>query len=164
LSTAANGDIRFHEGHWRLELDGALGTHSGSTDRSDDFLLTGTVDYEFPATAHTTLGLRLLPLFIHDQDKEDTVWGAGFGFTGRLYQKKDDYAGLFGEIEATAVVHSEQFVGNESNLNFMTGFGLGYQFRNKVHLVMKYRHISNAGLGDKNQGINTLGLGIGFSF
>lgn len=178
MALPAWGELDFEAGKWRLELSGLSGVHSGSTDRSGDLLVTGTVDYEFPATEHTTLGLRLMPLFLYGQDAPDdccwdddndneydggTVWGAGVGLTGRLYVK-GDYRGLFFEGQANVVVHDEKVVGNSANVNFLTGVGMGYKFQCDWHVVVKYEHISNADLGDENDGANVLGLGVGYTF
>lgn len=164
LATAAYADLDFDAGRWRLEISGAKGIHSGSRDRTGDFLVTGSVEYEFPATPHTKLGLRMLPLFLYDPDEYATVAGAGFGLSGRLYQHAEEYRGLFAELEASAVLHDDKIVGNSANLNFLTGVGIGYKFRNDLHAAIRYEHISNAGLGHQNAGANTVGLAIGFTF
>ncbi len=178
LSTSAWAELDFDAGKWRLELSGMGGVHSGSTDRSGDTLITGTLDYEFPASGHTTLGLRLMPLLVYgqdgaeqcwldDEDYDDyagsTVWGAGLGLTGRVYAKRD-YRGLFVEGQANVLVHDDKIVGNSASVNFLTGVGLGYKFKCDWHLVVKYEHISNAGLGDENAGANLVGFGVGYTF
>ena len=178
VAAPAGAELDFDAGQWRLELSGLSGVHSGSTDRSGDLLITGTVDYEFPATEHTTLGLRLMPLLVYGQDTPndrwceeddtdayagDTVWGAGFGLTGRVYVKRE-YRGLFFEGQANMLLHAEKVVGNSANVNFLTGVGVGYKFKCDWHVVMKYEHISNANLGEDNDGANVLGLGVGYTF
>ncbi|HNR31226.1 MAG TPA: acyloxyacyl hydrolase [Candidatus Hydrogenedentes bacterium] len=160
----AYGDVKFDEGRWRLELSGARGIHSGSTDREGDTLVTGSVEYEFPASARTTLGLRLLPLFIYDQDDYETVVGGGFGLSGRLYQHAAEYRGWFGELGVSALAHDGKIRRNSSNVNFLTGVGVGYQFKSNWHATLRYEHLSNAGLGDHNAGVNTVGLAFGFTF
>lgn len=176
-------EVQFNEGHWRLELSGGLGIDSGSEDRSGDVLIQGSAEYEFPATRRLTLGLRLLPIMVYTQDDEskdhrwhdwwhhedrpddgDTVVGAGFGFTTRVYQKAEEYRGLFFEVEAMALLHGGEFDGNNSNFNFLTGAGIGYKFKNDWHTVLKYEHISNAGIGEHNRGTNLISLGVGYSF
>lgn len=163
LGAPAHGDIRFKDGHWRLELSGAVGVHQ-RRDRTGDRMVTGIVEYEFPATARATLGLRLLPLFVYDEDDDDTILGAGFGVGARLYQKKNEYRGLFAEVEANTLIHESRIERNSSNIDFLIGFGVGYQFKSDWHAVAQYRHISNAGLEDKNSGANALGIGIGYRF
>ena len=173
---AANGEMQFDEGRWRLELSGWGATDTGGG--SDGWLTTGTVDYEFPATPHLTLGLRMMPLLVYGQDDVDgdwdclcrddhggdTVWGAGAGLTLRLYQVPGEYRGLFGEIQTNVLAHDGHFNGNGSNVNFLSAIGIGYQFRNDWHATLKFGHISNAGLDDDNSGTNVLGLGIGYRF
>jgi len=176
--TAASAEIQFDEGQWRLELSGGTGVHSGSTDRSSNLLVQAAVEYEFPATPRCTLGLRLLPIFVYDQEddletdawrdhdryKGDRVCGAGFGVTGRVYQVKEKYRGFFTEAEVLAVAHKDLIDGNSSKLNFLTGVGVGYKCKADWHVVFKYEHISNASLGRHNAGANSLGIGIGYTF
>ena len=160
---SARGEIKFDEGRWRLELTGASGVHQGSRDRSGDESASLTVEYEFPAARRLTLGLRVTPLFMYD-DPDHTVWGAGAGLTLRVYRVKDEYRGLYCELEESVLVHHHRISGNSSNLNFQTGAGIGYQFRNNWHVVVRYAHISNASLGKRNAGANSIGVGLGFTF
>ncbi len=181
--TSAHGGLQIEDGMWRTELNSDFGVHQGSRNRSGDVSVSGFVDYEVPATPHTTLSLRLMPLFVYTQDggedehrwfrgvfhddgddDDDTVWGAGLGVVGRVYQVKDEYRGWYGEAGVTAFLHDNEFVGNNSNLNFLTTFGVGYQFKSDWHIQLHYQHISNASLGSRNSGANSLGLGIGYRF
>lgn len=178
FSTRSEAEASFQDGWWRTELFGATGIHSGSKDRDDEFMINGTVEYEFPLAQRTTLGLRMMPLFVYTQDdddkeflgltyydsNDDTVWGGGAGLALRFYTVKGEYRGFYGEIEGQILGHSNEFEGNSSNLNFLTGAGLGYKFAKDVSLFVKYNHISNAGLGDKNSGVNTIGIGLGYDF
>lgn len=183
FSSHAAAELQFDEGHWRLELSAGLGIHSGSQDRTGDVLVTGTVEYEFPATQRTTLGLRLLPLLVYVQDDSnrrdwldweewdeprigdgDTVFGAGAGLSYRIYTQKQTYRGLFFEVSGVALGHVNKINGNDSNFNFLTGGGVGYKFKNDFHTILKYEHISSAGIGSPNRGVNTVGLGFGYSF
>ncbi|MBP8131023.1 MAG: acyloxyacyl hydrolase [Candidatus Hydrogenedentes bacterium] len=163
-AATAGADVTFSEGHWRLELSGGAGIHSGSTDRQGNTLVTGSVEYEFPATARTTLGLRLLPLLIYDQDDYATAVGGGIGLSGRLYQHAQEYRGWFGELEASAVGHDGKIRGNSASVNFLTGVGVGYKFKSNWHATLRYEHISNAGLGKNNAGANSIGLAFGYTF
>ena len=70
VSGSAWAGLDMDSGQWRLELSGLSGVHSGSTDRSGDFLMLGTVEYEIPASPRCTLGLRLLPLLLYNQSDE----------------------------------------------------------------------------------------------
>jgi hypothetical protein len=159
----ATADLRFDEGHWRLELNGGWGVHQGGKDRSGDFKSYVVAEYEFPATQRLTLGLRLTPLFYYEQDTDNVV-GAGVGLSTRLYAKKQEYRGLFGELRVDALGHHNRIEANSSNLNFQLGVGLGYQLKTDWYFVLNYEHISNASIGDRNAGANTLGLGIGYRF
>lgn len=177
----AQAEMQFAEGRWRLEVSGGTGIESGLEPRSNDLLLQGSVEYEIPATKRVTLGLRLLP-FLYDQkdDSErplskwlrdgdrpedgDTVAGGGFGITTRIYSRAKEYRGVYLEIAAAVIGHKGQIDGNSSNINFLSGAGVGYQFKNDWHAIVKYEHISNAGLGEHNRGTNTVSLGVGFSF
>lgn len=159
----AAAEIRFSDGWWRTELNGAAGLHAGN-DRKDDVLITGSVEYEFPVHAHATNALRLMPLFVYDQDEGDTVWGGGIGVVARFFWRADAYRGWFGEIEANAIGHENKITGNSSNFNFLTGAGLGYKFSGGWHAIVKVQHISNAGLGDENSGANLAGAALGYSF
>jgi len=176
----ANAGIDLEEGMWRVELNNDFGVHQGSQDRSGDYSINGIVEYEVPATPRTTLGLRLMPLFVytqdvendyhcfsrifHDDEDDSTVWGGGLGIGGRVYSVKDEYRGWFGEIGVTALLHSNEFNGNNSNINFISGLGVGYQFKSDWHVQLHYQHISNASLGSENSGANSLGVGFGYRF
>ncbi len=154
------------EGAWRLELNNGMGIYSGACDRDGDYMLTGVVEYEKPLSGRLALGLRLMPLFVYEQEGrgEDTLYGGGGGLALRMYSVKNEYRGLFGELSAHALGHSNDIQGNDSHLNFLSGLGIGYQFDNPWSLSLKYDHISNAGLGGRNSGVNTLALGVGYRF
>ncbi len=99
-----------------------------------------------------------------DEDSDDTVWGAGFGLGARIYQVKNEQRGLFLDLGVSALFHDGEFNGNNSNINFMSGIGVGYQFKFGLNTVVHLDHISNAGLGDENSGANVIGVGLGFRF
>lgn len=177
----AGADLNLKEGRWRLELNQDFGVYQGSRDRSGDYSVNGTVEYEVPAGSRLTLGLRLMPLFAYTQNSDrgnrlfrhafkrggedgDTVWGGGLGLGIRIYQIKDEYRGWFGEAGVTALAHDNKFIANSSNLNFVNTLGVGYQFQNDWHVQFHYQHISNASLGKRNAGANSLGFGLGYRF
>jgi hypothetical protein len=182
LAPRAEAGFDIKEGMWRLELNNDFGVHQGSRDRSGDYSLNGIVEYEIPTTSRTTVGLRLMPLFLYTQDEEDdhrrfrhcfdgddrdegdTVLGGGFGLAGRVYQVKDEYRGWYGEAGVTALFHGNEIDGNNSNLNFLSSFGVGYQFKSDWHVQVHYQHISNASLGSRNSGANAIGIGVGYRF
>lgn len=181
-SLPANAALDIESGHWRLELNNDFGIHQGSRDRSSDYSANLVVEYEVPVTGRATLGLRLMPLFIYSQDDErdaellhrwladdryedgGSVFGAGVGIVGRIYQVKDEYRGFFGELAVSALLHENEFNGNNSNLNFLTSIGVGYQFKSDWHIQLHYQHISNASIGSRNAGTNTVGIGVGYRF
>ena len=183
MAVQAHAGLQLDEGMWRLGLNNSGGVYQGSRDRSGDYSLVGFVDYEVPATPRTTLGLRLMPLFIYTQNQDgakdhrllrdffrkttgenDTVWGAGLGLVGRVYQVKDEYRGWYGEAGVTPFVHKNRFIANSSNLNFLITLATGYQFKSDWYIQAHYQHISNASLGRRNSGANALGIGIGYRF
>jgi opacity protein-like surface antigen len=181
LSIQAASAADFSEGRWRLQLNGGPALGEGGRDRDGDVMISGTVDYEFPTTPHTTLSLRGMPLFLYEQDEiadnwwrdlfkhreaahEDTVFGAGAGLAGRIYQKADVYEGLFAEVQLLALVHSGKIEGDDSNVDFLSGIGVGYQFNSNWDALLRFEHVSNAGLGDPNSGVNALRLGVGYRF
>lgn len=171
------------DGHIRAELSLGKGVHSGSYDRDDDTMATLTVGWAFDVAPRVELGLRgiamyydadgdewdglrdVLDDFDWDNDYGDeSIFGLGFGVAARFYTKKDAYNGLFFEVAGHAIVHDDQFPGNDSSVNFYTTGGIGYQFKNNWHLIAKYGHISNAGLSSDNAGANVVSIGVGYSF
>ncbi len=165
-SIPAAAELQWRDGRWQLELSGAAGIDSGSSDRSGDYMLKAMVEYEVPFASHLSLGLRALPLFVYEQDErgEDTVWGGGAGLGLRLYSVADEYRGWFAEANVHALAHKHRFADNSSNINFLTGLGVGYKCKAGWHSVLRWEHISNAGLADDNSGVNVLSLGIGYAF
>ncbi len=162
----ARGVFRLKEAKWRLELTGGGGLPSGSerSNRGGDALFSAGLDYEIPIMGHGALGLRLLPAFVYAQHHGETVWGGGAGIAPRLYWVKDEQRGLFIEGEVVALGHANRFRTDSSNVDFISGGGIGYQCKAKWHTILKFEHISNAGLGKHNAGVNTLALGVGYSF
>jgi len=53
---------------------------------------------------------------------------------------------------------------NTSKFNFFIGGGLGYRFQNHWQTAVKFEHISNGGLGSRNQSLNTISLSLGYNF
>lgn len=155
-----------HPGKFNIELSGGPGLELGGTDRSGDFLLKSTLEFEKPFSSHFSLGLRLLPLFLYEQKskEDDTVWGGGLGLGLRFYFERDSYRGVYLEANTHALAHKGQIEGNGSNINFLSAFGVGYGFQNGLHTVLRYEHLSNAGLDSHNRGVDVLTLGLGFTF
>ena len=178
----------FSDGHWRAELTLGQGVGGSSIDRDDDFMTTLSLEYAFPVASRVELGLRGMA-FYYDADtnndlddldefvesliddfdlrssiNEESVYGLGFGIAARFYVKKNEYRGCFIELATHALAHEGNIPGNNSNINFYSTAGIGYQFKSGWHLVGKYGHISNAGLGSSNSGSNVASIGVGFSF
>ena len=165
-ASVAHGEMQFRQGWWKAELTGGLGVNATShSDRTGDVLVTGVAEYEFPAASHFTMGLRFVPLFLYEQDGEDDlVWGGGLGLAVRLYLLAREYRGLYTELESHGIVHENKIMNNSSNFNFLIAGGLGYRFRTGWHGAVKFEHISNAGLGKKNSGTDTISLAVGATF
>ena len=166
ITSPAMAELQWCDGNWQLELSGSGVLDSGSSDRSGDYMARAMVEYEVPFSSHFTLGLRALPLFVYEQDEhgEETVWGAGAGLGLRLYSVPDEYRGWFAETGAHVLGHKHQISDNDSNINFLTGVGVGYKCKAGWHSDLRFEHISNAGLGSDNSGTNMLSLGIGYRF
>lgn len=166
LAVSGYSEESSSKGKLRLEFSGGPAFELGSADRSGDFLLKSTVEYEMPLSPRITLGLRLLPFFLYDQENkgEDMVWGGGFGIGGRFYLDANTYRGLFAEVNTHVVGHEGKIQGNSSKINFLSGLGMGYAFESGWHTVLKWEHISNARLKNHNQGTDCVTVGIGFTF
>lgn len=192
LAAAAHAESSFKDGKWRLQISGQTGVDSGGVERKGDFFTLATVEYEFPATQRLTIGLKLHPIFAYTQDEQsiddffdgdlgadwedidfdldgddeggETVWGGGIGLGMRVYQVKEEHRGLFLDLGVNALVHNGELNGNNSSLNFLSGVGVGYQFKSGLNTQINFAHISNAGLGSENAGANVIGLGLGFRF
>ena len=151
-------------GRWRLELQGLKALTEDHSDRNGDAFYTASAEYEWPLLQRCTLGLRLYPVFIYP-GHGDTNFGAGAGFAARVYQNKGERNGLFAEGGISTLVTTHEFEHDNSQLNFLNEIGVGYQFpKNDWHVSVKFAHISNAGLGSDNRGINAVGLGLGYTF
>lgn len=186
---ACDARADFQDGRWRIQVGVQTGVDSGGVERSGDMLAMATVEYEVPLTPHVCYSLKLDPIFVFTQDDlsvsevfdheagvdlkdldfheargGDTVLGGGVGLGLRVYQKAEGKRGLFLDLGVHTLVHDGEINGNSSNLNFMSGLGLGYQFKGGLSAQLHFDHISNAGLGDQNSGTNVLGLGVGFRF
>ncbi len=161
---------RFDDGWWRVEMNGVAGLPASHSSRDGDFLLSGSVEYEWPTETweRATLGLRAYPLFAYHEEAESrdhTIYGGAIGITGRAYRNKEQHDGLFAELAGAALYQSREFERNTSRFNFCAELGVGYKFpESHWHVTAKFVHISNGGLGSRNSGVNGLGLAVGRSF
>jgi len=161
LSSQAFGEIQFNDGQWRLELSGFESFKNDAV--KDDLSFFGSVEYEFPATAHTKLSFRGYPAFVFCSSAP--IYGVGLGVAGRIYQHAEQYDGLFAELGVSALWHSREFPGINTHFNFLSEVGIGYKFPDTGwHVTLKAQHISNANLGSKNSGINNVGIAAGYTF
>ncbi len=156
--------VKIREGRWRLELTGGGGLHQGDEDHSGDGLVVAKVEYEIPVMAYGALGLRMVPTFVMPQDHGDTVWGAGVGLAARVYHVKNEQRGLYVEADSQLTGHYPKFDGNSGSFNFLSGFGAGYKFKKGWHVIVRFDHLSNAGLAKDNSGFNAISAGIGYTF
>lgn len=164
--SAANAELLHRDqARWRLELAGWNGISLGTADRDDEQGLSFAVEREVPLSKRWTASLKVHPLWVYDESSADTtVYGAAAGVHFRTYFKKNVLRGAYLEGGASILLQSDKFSGNSTQWNFMTEAGLGYQFKKGVSISAKYRHISNAGLGDENRGVDTLGIAVGYAF
>ncbi len=157
-------DLKWEDGRLRIEGQAWAGTRSGRRSRSDDVAVAGIIEKEFALGTKLAVGVRAIPLFYYDEHRTDEeIWGAGGGVSIRYYTSESQ-DGWFIEYSESLIAHSDKFRGNSGSLNFMSEVGVGYEFDNNWHIAAKWRHLSNAGIADKNSGINGVGIGIGFSF
>ncbi len=160
---------RFEEGQWRAEFTAMAGLDAGRTSREGDYYFTGSVEYDWPVYARGVLGLKAYPLFVYLQDEDekgesDTILGGGIGVNLRLYLRKQERTGLYGEVSSGPIWHSGDLENNSSRVNFMTELAIGYELRNHWFVEAKWAHLSNAGLAADNDGVNAAGLAIGRVF
>ena len=94
-----------------------------------------------------------------------------FGLTPVLrYQRVADHGiAPFAELGLGAHVHTEDGIGNKNfDIPFAFGshFGVGARFgaAGKYELIYRFQHLSNAGLGDDNPGINFHAVQFGVHF
>lgn len=148
----------------RFELGSSLRVgHDG--DKVDGAMVTSIFDIGKELSHRTNLSLRLLPVFgyIQEGNIEDII-GFGIGGVLRVYFKKNQERGFFAEIHEVVCIHENKFIGNDSNINFYSSAGIGYQFCPNWDLLLRFGHISNADIKNANEGVNLLGLGVGYTF
>jgi len=168
-STAEAGGLRFSEGQWRLTVQGMDAFRDAEDDRGGDGYAVAQAEYEIPLGKRFAMGLRVVPAWLYHESDDGGggsgwVYGAGTGIAFRLYQRAEERTGWYGEAGAVVLGMADTFEGNSSHVNFKSDIGLGYQFANGWHAALKAEHISNAGLGDENDGVNGVGIAIGYRF
>lgn len=148
----------------RLEMGSSFRIAHDSND-ADGVLISSTVDIGKELSPRTTLSLRLLPVFgyIQEGNIEDII-GFGAGGALRIYFKKNQEKGFFTELHEVVCLNENKFEGNDSNINFYSAIGIGYQFCPNWDMLLRFGHISNANIKDDNEGTNLLGFGVGYTF
>jgi hypothetical protein len=156
--------IEVDTGRWRLELQGVDVVHSSKTDREDDYFVSGSIEYEMETSLpHLNFGVRAYPLFAY-QAKDD-IFGVAAGITFRYYQHADTRDGFYAEAGSGPIWLSHHLEGNSTRVNFLNELGVGYKFSHAPwSLSLKYQHISNAGTGSDNAGVNGISLGVAYTF
>jgi hypothetical protein len=156
----------WYAGWLRLEGVGMTAWHSGRHDRNGDLGLRLTLDYEIPVVNHFTISPRVMPLMYYDENNEgdNQIFAAGFGFTMRAYVRKTDYRGFYAELGGMGIFQTCTFEGNDGWFNFMEEVGVGWVFKSDWNTSLKVGHISNADIFDENAGVNFATLGVGYSF
>tara|TARA_Y100001934_G_C12065605_1_gene637543 strand:+ start:81 stop:629 length:549 start_codon:yes stop_codon:yes gene_type:complete len=102
------------------------------------------------------------------EDEDDLV---DFGLTPVLRYQRTPSHGLapFIEVGAGVHVHTEDGIGNRDfDIPFAFGshVGAGVRFgdQGRYELGYRFQHLSNAGIGDENPGINFHALQLGYHF
>ncbi len=145
----------------------------GESDNNDDaslwrIVLTDRWNQEWQADGWVVGGYSELTLgYWQSGEKhsdDDSLYELALTPVFRLYRSGAERLGPF--IDAGLGVHllSQEDLGNKqlgSQIHFGTHLGGGYQWRN-TELTLRVQHISNAGLGSPNPGINFLLVGLGF--
>lgn len=158
-------NTNWEDGRLRIEGQGWGGVRSGGRSRSGDIGVSAIVEKEFMLGHKLTVSPRAIPLFYVDEYHRDghDILGVGVGVTLRHYWSEPQ-DGFYFEFSESLIAHSEKFRGNSGSVNFMSELGIGYEFDSDWHVIAKWRHLSNAGIADKNSGINFVGIGVGYSF
>ena len=170
-ASAQNLRLSWDDARWRGELSSMDGIPSTNFDRNRDVSVALVADYEMPfISSHSllqrsTFSFRLRPLMYYRQDtlgQDLFALGGGIGF--RIFQHARTHTGFYAEMAEELILHSEKFQGNSTHFNFLSQFGVGYQWQGGGFLGLRFQHASNARLGSANSGINTWGLFTGMRF
>lgn len=115
-----------------------------------------------------TLQIGIEPFLNAIVEPEDGV-EAGLNVGFRYLTPLADWVSVYGEISSGPVYFSIDTVEQgDEGFNFISQFGAGLQFEFARNIALnagyRFRHLSNAGLSDPNDGINTNALITGISF
>jgi hypothetical protein len=163
---ALSADAPFENGWWKTEVVAGIGFDASTVNRAGDRLVTALVEYEVPVARRYTLGLGMIPLLWYESRREngEEVVGGGLGLSGRRYRLDGKYRGWYVEAKGYCILLDPEIPANTSKFNFFIGGGLGYRFQNHWQTAVKFEHISNGGLGSRNQSLNTISLSLGYNF
>ncbi len=160
---------RFDEGKWSGELTSSsvFGGNQFPED-SHDWMAMLNFDYQWPTCQKQSMAIRVVPSLIYyqaedEKEKDDYIYAGGAGLIYKWYEK-ENWKGWYFEAGVVPIWNSEQFEGNESDFNFLSSFGLGYEFENNINTALKFIHISNANTNKDNDGINVFALSLGYDF
>ena len=109
--------------------------------------------------------LDVVPVWVITQ-KTNTAYGAGvnpFAFKWIMVSPKK--VKPFIQLEGGTLFANTKVPEGTAQINFTTSAGFGAHFLLSKHnfsAELRFQHISNAGIGDLNPGINTLQVRIGF--
>lgn len=172
ISADADSVLDWDRSQWRLDISGLSGLDTGRESRSGDFNANIVAEYEVPFTGRdafqerSTFGFRLRPLFYYRQNDggDENIFGAAAGFSLRVYQHRESRTGIFGEIAEEFLLQSGKFEDSSTHFNFLNQFSVGYQSENDWFIGARIAHMSNAGLGDRNAGVDMVGVFGGITF
>lgn len=161
----------FDQGRWKLEISTTrLGQADQYIENKEDTQLVSNIDYEWPLDGNQTLSLRIIPMLYYYIDNDRLtgresvdIYSVGAGLAWKMYENPT-HDGIFLDLGAAPIWNSDDFPGNSARFNFLLNVGLGYQFENGWSTAIKYYHISNANLGDRNRGVDTFALTAGYRF
>lgn len=169
--SAQNLKLSWDDARWRSELSIMDGISSSNFDRNRDVSVSLVADYEMPFISdhavlqRSTFSFRLRPLMYYRQEAiEQDLFGVGVGIGFRLFQYAGTHSGLYAEFAEELLLHTEKFQGNSTHFNFVSQYGVGYQWPRGSFVGLRFQHASNARLGSDNSGINTWGVLMGISF
>ncbi|MCX7759456.1 MAG: acyloxyacyl hydrolase [bacterium] len=136
-----------------------------SMDKADESFINPVIDIGRQISNRLVLSIRYLPIFAYFQEEDkEVVFGTGAGGALRFYLNKKEKKGFFSELHEIILLHENKFENNNSNINFYSAVGIGYQFNQQWDIILRLGHISNADLKEENKGTDLLGIGCGYSF
>jgi hypothetical protein len=174
--TASNNEpTPFHRGanEWGLHSGWGISIAGGAGNRSY-WMLAGRWGYTLtdelgsgPLRGNLQYGIEVIPVLVMRQSS--TVYAAGFSPLQLRYnfiaiRRLVPYVEIGGSILGSTKPMPE----HTSRLNFLTHGGVGLQLLHDqsrtFQIGMRYQHISNAGIAERNPGINSLYFFTGLSW